>query len=143
QASDEDRLAIADIVITNDATLTDLAAAVREAWQNRLLPYRDGLAGRVQERAMAGGLRPGHIERALARVRSAWEAVGAASALLVAHDDRAVVALLTIIVAPGLPPGASVSAEAEFIPARTGRGQYEPADPSSRLALQVVEERMY
>jgi len=142
QASDEDRLAIADIVITNDATLTDLAAAVREAWQNRLLPYRDALAGRVQERAMAGGLRPGHIERALARVRAAWEAVGAAPAQVVAGDDGAGADLLTLTVPPGHPPGAAVLAAAGFIPARSGRGRYVSADPASRLALQVVEERL-
>src|SRR5699024_7567023 len=99
-------------------------------------------AGRVQERAMAGGLRPGHIERALARVRAAWEAVGAAPAQVVAGDDGAGADLLTLTVPPGHPPGAAVLAAAGFIPARSGRGRYVSADPASRLALPVGADRL-
>jgi dephospho-CoA kinase len=38
QATDDQRRAVADIVIVNDGTLDDLRAAVDAAWQNTILP---------------------------------------------------------------------------------------------------------
>ena len=140
QASDADRLAIADILITNDAALTDLAAAVGEVWENRLLPYRDALAGRGRECRPAAGRRPGHGERSLVRVRAALEEAGARAARVAAGEDSAGTDLLTLTLPPGHPGAAQILAAAGFVPTTGGAGRYVSADPASRLALQITEE---
>jgi dephospho-CoA kinase len=43
QATDEQRRAVADVVIVNDGTLTDLAAKVDELWHSRLVPLEVSL----------------------------------------------------------------------------------------------------
>ena len=140
QASDADRLAIADILITNDAALTDLAAALGEVWENRLVPYRDALAGRGRECRPAAGLRPGHVERSLVRVRAALEEAGARAAHVAAGEDSAGTDLLTLTLPPGQPRAAQILAAAGFVPTTGGAGRYLSADPASRLALQITEE---
>lgn len=41
QATDEQRRAVADVVIVNDGTLADLASKVDEMWQTRVVPLAD------------------------------------------------------------------------------------------------------
>ena len=43
QATDEQRRAVADVVIVNDGTLADLAAKVDELWRTRLVPLAASL----------------------------------------------------------------------------------------------------
>lgn len=140
QASDAERLEIADIVISNEASLTDLEAAVAEAWRTRLLPYRDALAGRGRAGGAAPGSRPGHVERAIARVRAACARSGAAPVTIAASGGNSEEGLLTVSMPAGPRPG-EVLAAAGFIPAARGdEREFVSADPASRLTVRVVED---
>lgn len=68
QASDEQRLAIADVVLDNSGPVDQLEAQVRQLWEQRLVPYAAALAERTgaTERIAA---REGGLERELARLR--------------------------------------------------------------------------
>ncbi|WP_106849395.1 dephospho-CoA kinase [Blastococcus sp. Marseille-P5729] len=75
QASDEQRLAIADVVLDNSGTVADLQEQVQQLWEQRLVPYAAALAERIgaTERIAA---RAGAPERELARLRWHLEPLG-------------------------------------------------------------------
>ncbi|MEU7919041.1 dephospho-CoA kinase [Micromonospora zamorensis] len=75
QADDARRRAAADVVLTNDGSLTDLHDAVDDLWRQRLLPYEDNLRerrvvlpGRVDP-AGTDASWPEQYERLAARIR--------------------------------------------------------------------------
>ncbi|MFG1892812.1 dephospho-CoA kinase [Micromonospora zamorensis] len=75
QADDARRRAAADVVLTNDGSLTDLHDAVDDLWRQRLVPYEDNLRerrvvlpGRVDP-AGTDASWPEQYERLAARIR--------------------------------------------------------------------------
>lgn len=94
QASDEQRLAIADVVLDNSGTVAALQEQVQQLWDQRLVPYAAALAQRIgaTERIAA---REGGIDRELARLRWHLEPLGHAitaverTAVVRAADDSA------------------------------------------------------
>ncbi|ALO66910.1 hypothetical protein AS189_10870 [Arthrobacter alpinus] len=94
QASDEERAAVADVVIVNNGTREDTVAALDSLWHGRLLPFAANLAaGRAHDSAGAGfgALKP-HVEAELGA-----EAASRARALLRlqhAVGERAVIGAL-------------------------------------------------
>jgi dephospho-CoA kinase len=78
QADDATRRAAADVILTNDAELEELTAAVDALWQNRLVPYERNLRERRPVRsAPTAALAepdpawPAQFERLAARIRHA------------------------------------------------------------------------
>ncbi len=79
QASDEERRAVADVVLVNDGDLANLASKVAALWQNRLVPFEANL--RTGQRA------PRKRAAVLVPYDRTWPAQ---AARLVARLDRAV-----------------------------------------------------
>lgn len=75
QADDARRRAAADVVLTNDGSLTDLHDAVDALWRQRLLPYEDNLRERrvvlpsPADLASTDASWPEQYERLAARIR--------------------------------------------------------------------------
>ncbi|MFQ4148920.1 dephospho-CoA kinase [Arthrobacter sp. LAPM80] len=72
QASDEERAAAADVIITNDGSPEQAAAALDALWHGRLLPFAANLAaGASSDRRGAGPVSAAAAGRIIARVRHA------------------------------------------------------------------------
>jgi dephospho-CoA kinase len=75
QAGDEQRRAVADVVLCNDGSLADLHVAVDRLWRDRLLPYELNLRKRRPARGDDPGrddpCRPTRYDRFAARIRHA------------------------------------------------------------------------
>ncbi len=88
QASDADRRAAADVLLTNDATRADLYAAVDALWRERLVPFEANLRHRRRaprpERAVIVAPDPAWPEQA-ARLIARIRRVAAGRALRVDH----------------------------------------------------------
>ncbi|MFG1923837.1 dephospho-CoA kinase [Cryptosporangium sp. NPDC048952] len=69
QATDEQRVAAADVLLDNSGALPQLRAAVDALWEDRLVPYASGIANGVAAEA-AGAPVPADLERAAARLRN-------------------------------------------------------------------------
>src|SRR5690606_4365116 len=76
QASDADRRAAADVLLTNDGTLADLYAAVDALWRDRLVPFEANLRHRRRAPRPARAVLvapeatwPAQAERLIARIR--------------------------------------------------------------------------
>lgn len=76
QASDEERLAAADVWLTNAGRTDDLHAAVDRLWVDRLLPFRDNLsagrpAARTVRHLVGAADRARAVRRLVERIRAA------------------------------------------------------------------------
>jgi dephospho-CoA kinase len=70
QATDEQRVAAADVLLDNSGGLAELRAAVDALWEDRLVPYASGIAKGVPSSATPGTVTDAHFDRAAARLRS-------------------------------------------------------------------------
>lgn len=122
QATDEQRAAIADVVLDNSGSLDDLRAQIDELWTERVAPYSAALEMRspAVERLTP---REGALQRELDRVR--W-ALRGLDAELLPRGERATVR------ASGADPRAALEAAAWF-----GDGPLRSADPGGVLELDL------
>lgn len=123
QASDKQRLAIADVVLDNSGTPQELGAQIERHWKERLAPYAEALA-RQQPAQRTITPRDGAHERELARL--AW-----VLAQVDAHTDD---------VRPGMAIVSGDRARVRPVLERAGwfgEPDLRPADPAGTLAVQV------
>lgn len=126
QASDEQRLAIADVVLDNSGTPQDLRAQIERHWRERLVPYADALAAQqpAQRRAEP---RDGAIERE--RARLAWALAEVDAAAPQVRGELAVVSGPSAVVRPAIERAGWFGAD-----------DLRPADPAGTLAVQIDVE---
>ncbi|GAA0219340.1 dephospho-CoA kinase [Cryptosporangium japonicum] len=70
QATDEQRIAAADVLLDNSGALAELRAAVDALWADRLVPYAAGIANGVPAPVTPGTVTDADVARAAARLRS-------------------------------------------------------------------------
>lgn len=123
QASDEQRLAIADVVLDNSGSPQDLRAQIERHWNERLAPYAAALA-QQQPAAATAAPRPGARDRELARLAWALAQVDAPPADV--QDDVAVVHGDAAVLRPALQRAGWFGAD-----------ELRPADPAGGLAVRI------
>ena len=123
QASDEQRLAIADVVLDNSGTPQDLRAQIERHWTERLAPYAEALRQQAPAQQQVTA-REGATERE--RARLAWALAQADVAPAEVRGEVAVVSGARSAVRPALE-------RAGWFGTRLLR----PADPAGTLAVQV------
>lgn len=123
QATDEQRLAIADVVLDNSGTPQQLREQIEEHWNRRLAPYADALAQRApaEQRHQP---RPGALERERARLAFALAQIDVPQAQH--HDESSVVLGDQELIRPTLERAGWFGAQL-----------LHPADPAGVLAVEI------
>ena len=150
QATDEERTAVADVVVVNDGTRDEAVAALDSLWHGRLLPFAENLTAVRAHHSASDGLlgtprldaEPASIARTLARLQHAAGEQAVISALQPAGDGPTFSAVPLDGIMPELVLGAL--ANAGFFPvvdASGGATMLASADPgqNTRIHLGILE----
>lgn len=132
QASEAQRLAIADMVAANDGDLTQLRRRLHALWEGRLQPYRDALVRGARGTGPVQEAPEGHEERTVERLRAATsslaaEIIPAGPRRVELHGENLPGALDGILRGAGFVPDPAA-----------GTNAFVSADPAPPVTLQIA-----